>query len=113
MKNPEPMPGHVGCIIRVGKRWVIGFNDRTKTSPAFIKRMPDGEIKNTRHAEAHALQLARRAGGQIKRVVVLRWTKKNKLAMAKPCEHCQELLDAEGIPHGKIFYSTETGKIKR
>lgn len=108
----KPKPGKVLCLIKVGNRWVVGENDQSRTSPAFMKRLSDGAITMTQHAEARALQLARRAGGRIKDVIVLRWTKRGKLSMAKPCAHCTEMLWKSGVKARDVRFSNWDGNIQ-
>jgi len=104
--------GKVVCIVRAGKRYVVGINDE-KTSPKWTRRMSNGDIKSSRHAEMHALQLAERSGGKIKEVIVLRWTKRGRLTMARPCQHCKEKLEARGVSERIIWHSNWEGKIVR
>lgn len=105
-------PDRTICVVLVGKRYVVGWNDRQKTSPSWSKRMPDGEIKYTRHAEAHALQLASRYGGRIRKVYVFRIDKRGKLAMAKPCMDCQMRLWDAGVRLRDIHYTGWEGDIR-
>jgi cytidine deaminase len=108
----EPALGATICLIRVGKKWVIGTNDRNKTSPAFKKFLPDGSVLFTRHAEAHAIQLAERQGGRMKRVMVIRWKKNGEMAMAKPCYNCLSKLREKGIKDNMIYFTNETGEVQ-
>ena len=108
----EPRLGGVVCLLLAGKRWIVGWNS-PKTSPALQRSIGDGKSeKATRHAEAHALQLARRAGGKIRAVYVLRWTKQGRLTMARPCPHCSELLWKAGVPARIVHYSDWEGKMR-
>jgi len=110
-KRINPVPGKVMCLIRVGKhKWVIGFNS-DKTSPRFMKRKPDGHVTHSQCAEMRALQLAKRAGGKIREVIVMRWTKRGRLAMAKPCPACQEMLWIAGVRARDVMYSNGDGRI--
>ena len=104
--------GKVVCVIRAGNRYVVGVND-DKTSPGFVRKMSNGDIKSSRHAEVHALQLAKRAGGKIREVVVLRWTKSGRMTMARPCKHCKEQLDKYGVKDRIIKHSDWKGRIVR
>lgn len=112
MSVVSPTNGKVMCVMRVGKKYVVGVNDQ-KTSPGFKRVMSNGDTKHTRHAEVHALQLAKRSGGKIKEVVVLRWTKAGRMTMAKPCIHCKEKLEEAGVPNRIIWYSDWRGKVVR
>lgn len=104
-------PDRTVCVMLVGKKYVVGWNDRQKTSPSWRKRMPDGELKYTRHAEAHALQLAAREGRRIRKVYVFRIDKRGKLAMAKPCKDCQMRLWDAGVRLRDIHYTTWDGSM--
>lgn len=104
-------PDRTVCVMQVGNRYVVGVNDRQKTSPNWQKRMPDGELKYTRHAEAHALQLAHRAGGRIKKVMVFRINKRGQLAMARPCKDCQLRLWDAGVRLRDITYTNWEGDL--
>lgn len=104
----SPVHGRVVCVIRTGKRYFIGIND-DKTSPKWQRKMSNGDVKSSRHAEMHALQLAQRVGGKIKEIVVLRWTKRGKLTMARPCSHCKKRFDEAGINQRIIWHSDWDG----
>lgn len=100
----EPQNGSVFCAIQVGKAWVHGTNS-SKTSPALVRVFADGNVASGHHAEMRAIQLARRLGGKIRKVVVIRWNKAGLITMAKPCAHCERMLLDEGIRPSKIWFS--------
>lgn len=105
--------GNTICLINVGNRWLIGQADRNRTSPRWKKLYENRQqVKYTRHAEAHALQLANRIGGKIKKLIVLRFRKNGTIAMAKPCSHCQEMLIEHKIPFGIVYFSDDNGEIQ-
>lgn len=108
----EPALGATVCLIKTGNRWVIGSNDRHKTSPKFKKFLPDGSVLFTRHAEAHAIQLARRVGGRIKKVVVIRWKKNGEMAMSEPCYNCKRLLKEAGVKNNNIYFTNDRGEFQ-
>lgn len=108
----SPEPGRTVCLMRVGKTWVLGQNDRQKTSPAWTRKYDNGEVRHTRHAETHALQLAEREGGKVTHVVVMRFNRHGGLAMAKPCRHCHEALNESGIKDRTIYYSDWDGVLR-
>lgn len=110
----ESFPGKVVCLIKYGKEWILGVNDRTKTSPKWRKQYAGLEANlDTRHAEEHAIQILRSRGDEaarlVKRVIVLRWTKDGRLGLARPCKECAEKLSTLGISPRKVHYSTEDG----
>ena len=74
--------------------------------------MSDGSVKENRHAEAHALQLAERSGGRIKKVYVMRMTKSGKLTMAKPCKDCQARLWLAGVRARDVQYTNWEGSFE-
>jgi len=93
----RPIPGKTVCLLLVGNQWIYGENDREKTSPQLEKCTPDGAKRYTLHAEERALQLARRVGGKIRKVLVLRWTKAGELTMARPREVSWHRSGLEGV----------------
>lgn len=91
----------VGCVI-VSKNTIIslGFNDGIKTHP----KSPHPFY--SLHAEVDAVVSARTdISGSI--VYVARILKNGKLAMSKPCEHCEALLRRSGVK--AAWYSTNDG----
>lgn len=111
--DPVAARGNTVCLINVGNRWLIGQADRNRTSPHWEKFYENRkQVKYTRHAEAHALQLADRIGGKIKKLIVLRFRKDGTITMAKPCFHCQEMLKEHGIPFKIVYYSDDKGEIQ-
>lgn len=108
----EPKPGRVVCLIQVGKSWVIGENDPERTSPKLRRQYSNGDATYGTHAEDRALQLARRIGGKIKRVLVLRWDKSGVLTMARPCQYCAARFVQEGVRPRKIAWSNWAGEIE-
>lgn len=109
-KVPQERPGKTVCLIQVGKRWVIGEN-APKTSPKLRRTFPDGQSTYGTHAEDRALQLASRSGGKIRRVIVLRWTKRGTLSMARPCRHCEARLRLAGVKMRDLWYSDWNGEV--
>lgn len=112
-KNIPVLPGRVVCLILVGKSWLLGVSDKTKTSPAFVKRMPDGALIATRHAEMHALQLAKKQKAKVKKMLVLRFGARGNVTMARPCKHCQKNLRESGIRPSLIQYSDFNSTIRK
>lgn len=114
-KGASPKKGYVVCLILVGNSWVVGNNDRLDISKKYEKVTRDGQRKRySRHAEEHALSLAKKKGGKIRRVIVLRWLKKGAVhsVMAKPCPSCHSLLNEAGVKDRDIFYSDWNGEIR-
>ena len=94
----------------VGNRLIFGENS-PKTSPKLTRTFPDGKQTCGTHAEDHALQLAARSGGKIRRVVVLRWTKSGKRSMARPCPYCEARLLTAGVKMRNVSYSDWSGEV--
>ena len=107
---PKTSPGKVVCLIQVNKQWIIGENSE-KSSPKLERRFSNGDTTYGTHAEDRALQLARRIGGKIKRVLVLRWDKHGKLTMARPCAFCAARLVQENVRPRRIAWSNWEGEI--
>jgi hypothetical protein len=109
--TPEPQLGQTLCLIQVGQKWISGTNDPARTSPRLERRFSNGDTTYGTHAEDRALQLARRIGGKIRRVLVLRWDKKGKLTMARPCFHCGSRLALAGVRPKRVAWSDWNGSI--
>lgn len=107
------IPGRVVCLIQVSNRWVIGLNNQERTSPHYERILPDGTRRSTEHAEMRALQMARKIGGKIRQVIVLRFKKNWEVSMARPCSACYQMLIEAGIPDRKIYYSGWNGELER
>lgn len=107
----EPMVGKVACLIKVSNRWILATNDRERTSPKYRRSFKDGFELTSEHAEMRALQMARKIGGKIKEVVVLRWRMDGVLSMARPCRKCQEFLINHNVKSRDIYYSDWNGEI--
>lgn len=113
----KPIPGRTLCIALVGKKWLIGINDRENFSNKWRKKYKDSDtFLFTRHAEEHLLsqllKIGRNQGKYIKKLLVLRWDKHSQIGCAKPCESCERKLISSGINKNKIFFSTTKGTIQ-
>lgn len=89
----------VGCVIVKGNRIIgLGFNKPNKTHP-----MSNNRFRNI-HAELDAIlgHTAEDLEGAV--AYVARMRNNGTTGLAKPCEHCEELLQRMGI---KIVYYTE------
>ena len=91
----------MGCAISVhGKAVSVGFNF-CKTHPQHTtaeRPSIHAEVSAVIHAQCNI------SGGT---AWVYRETRNGKLAMAKPCERCQMILQEAGIK--KVFYTTTNG----
>ena len=104
----------VGAVlVRNGRTISAGFNSFKKSSPNSKTRY------NGIHAEFHCIRKCMSRGefrpgfdsGQLQGVTmfVARTTRKGKVAMAKPCTHCQELLRLLRLR--RVYYTTQEGGI--
>lgn len=59
------------------------------------------------HAEHHAIIRANRARIRGATIIVVGVTKKGRVIVAKPCEHCEALIQKYGIV--RVIYSTPAG----
>lgn len=104
----------VGAVlIRNGRVLSHGFN-------WFKKSSPDSKTRyNGIHAEYHCVRKSakrgeRRGGYDLSRLsgvtmFVARVTRTGRVAMARPCEHCQELLRLLNLR--RVYYTNEQGGI--
>lgn len=94
----------LGAVIARGNEIVgVGFNKR-KTHPLSQTRF------NNIHAELSAILNSGEENLAGCSIYVYRETKTGQLAMARPCEHCMQLLKQVNI--SKVFYTTEMGFTK-
>ena len=88
----------LGAVIYKGKKIInAGFNHTHKTHP--ISKHPYSTI----HAEVDAIIGVRRHDMNGASIYVHRLLKNNKPGLAKPCRHCESLLNDIGIK--KIYWS--------
>lgn len=90
-------------VVRANEIIGVGFNKK-KTHPLSQTRF------NNIHAELSAVINAAREDLSDCSIYVYRETKNGKMAMARPCVHCMELLRRMNL--GRIFYSTESGFVE-
>lgn len=70
--------------------------------------MARNEPTQIRNPKAHAeSRLVKKLGLHSPFVLVVRLTKNGTLALAKPCKHCQKILESYKVK--KIFYTTDNG----
>jgi len=95
----------VGAVIFKGKRIVSSAHNAVRSNSVKSKFK---QFHESLHAEASAIIKARK---NLKgySIIVVRLSKNNELALAKPCEFCQEYIEYVGITN--IFYTTNEGKI--
>ena len=95
----------VVAVLRRGKHIVrIGVNS-TKTSPRFPQRYRDGNVGYYMHAEMNVIRFAK--SGDTLEVLRFRNDDNTKVAIAKPCIHCQKYIKQVGIK--KIKYTNDNG----
>lgn len=117
-KISQKIKGEAGqtiCIIKLQKEYIVGENNRNKTSPKWMKHFKYRDETHTRHAEEHALQLFDRkkiSPNKIKKVVVIRFLKNGHFGMSKPCKYCQYKFWKYGIKPEIIYFSNQEGLIE-
>jgi len=98
----------LGAVIARRSRVIsCGHNHMTKTRPSPVRRKRREDELCGIHAEVDALKGLRREDTQRCHVYVARVLRSGKLALARPCENCQEVLRIFAIR--KVFYSSEHG----
>jgi len=99
----------VVAVLKRGKHIVkIGVNSR-KTNPRYPQIYRDGTIGYCMHAEMNVLRYAK--AGDTLEVLRFRNDDNTKIAMAKPCKHCQKYIKQVGIK--KVKYTTNKGVWER
>ena len=94
---------HVACILwRRNKPVYIGVNS-SKKDERFIRRVSDGSLIDTLHAEMDALRFAQHGD----RLEVLRFLKDGEITMARPCRFCQKYISKSGVE--KVLYTDWEG----
>jgi cytidine deaminase len=109
-KSSDVVRGKVGAVLFTDRGRILTFSSNSKYMSNEKKRF-------TIHAEEYVLAkairqkiFARFADENIN-LLVVRWRKKdNKLSIAKPCKHCQEIIRETQI---STFYSNKNGKIEQ
>ncbi len=101
----------VVAVLRRGKHTVrIGVNS-TKTSPRFPQHYHDGQVGYHMHAEMNVLRFAK--PGDTLEVLRFRNDDNTRLAIAKPCMHCQKYIKQAGIKKVKYTNDNENWEIMR
>lgn len=97
------------CIVR-NNSIALGWNQMNTFHPRALVLWKGVKIQLGLHAELHAMIRARfpLAGS---RIYVARILANGKVAMAKPCEFCLEMLSSEGI--ADINYTDKKGKWRK
>jgi deoxycytidylate deaminase len=87
------------CFDKRGRVISIGFNSYTRTHPkqAKLAKIAGLEEKQTLHAEIAAIIKAR--GKPIHSIMVERYHRDGKPALAAPCPVCQLAIKMAGIKH--------------
>lgn len=98
-------PFHLAAILWRGKSIVRIGTNQDKTHPAFHRKYKNGDAHNL-HAEMDVLRFAKPGDT----IVVMRWSARGELTMAKPCPHCQKFIRAAGI--AEVTYSDWDGEMK-
>lgn len=105
-KYPHDSKYHF-CSLLIKKNKVIsvGFNSLSKTHPRAKK------IGNTIHSELHCLLGVREEHlrGATLIVVKMGFQNRSKRTMAKPCTHCQKIIECS--PIRDVYYSISDEKI--
>lgn len=98
-------PFHLAAILWRGKSMVRIGTNQDKTHPAFHRKYKNGSAHNL-HAEMDVLRFAKPGDT----IVVMRWSAKGELTMAKPCPHCQGFIKEAGI--SEVTYSDWDGEMQ-
>lgn len=88
-------------IVQQGNVISVGYNRNFKTHPI------SKAFHRTIHAEMDAIIGVDRASLEGATIFVYREDRHGIIKMAKPCEHCQLILNEFGIK--KVFYTTQDG----
>jgi len=93
---------HLAAILRRGKQVVRVGTNTQKTHPKFKRTYSDGSTASHMHAEMSVLRFAK-PGDTLE---VMRFAKQ-KLSMARPCQHCMEFIRQAGIK--KVRFTNVSG----
>jgi deoxycytidylate deaminase len=99
-------PHRVGAIVFRGKRILgVGHNSNSLCSlhPKYVRY---NESVHAEQAAISSLDWSKLRGASI---LVIRLTRRGKLAMSKPCAMCQALI--EHVKIKKVYYSNSYGEI--
>ena len=99
------LPFHLAAILWRGKRPIKICVNTTKTHPDAYRIYDNGDEAAHMHAEMSAIRFAKE--GDILEVV--RFKKDGSFAMAKPCKHCQNLINNRKI-FKKIRFTNDDGE---
>ena len=98
---------HVVAILKRGKSIVkIGTNSN-KTNPRFARKYKTGVPEYQLHAEMNVVRFAKPGDT----VIVIRFSAKGKLTMARPCRFCQNFLTEAGVT--EVYYSDWEGNYQK
>jgi deoxycytidylate deaminase len=103
MNNGEPF--HLAAMLWRGKSLVRIGTNQEKTHPYFHRKYKNGSAHNL-HAEMDVLRFAKPGDT----IVVMRWSAKGELTMAKPCPYCHKFIKEAGIT--EVTYSDWDGEMK-
>ena len=94
---------HVACILyRKRKPIYIGVNSN-KEDLRFIRRVPDGSLISTLHAEMDALRFAQEGD----HLEIIRFLKDGSMTMARPCRYCQRHISKSKV--SRVSYTNWEG----
>jgi deoxycytidylate deaminase len=98
-------PFHLAALLWRGKSLIRIGTNQEKTHPHFQRKYKNGSAHNL-HAEMDVLRFAKPGDT----IVVMRWSARGELTMAKPCKHCQEYIRKAGI--SEVTYSDWNGEMQ-
>lgn len=102
----------VDCFAFVGSS-VYKARSSSKTSPRYLRRYEDGNIKATAHAEMAVLtKIPSGVNPSRIRILTIRRVG-NRLSNSKPCYFCQVMLKSAGIKPNHVEYYDWDGKRRR
>lgn len=99
----------VVAIAQLGKTFYFGVNSK-KTHPAYQRLEHDGTLTSSHHAEFDAMKRVPVRKRRLVKLYVMRFDRAGNPVLARPCEHCQKILQQMGVKAKNIHYTTEEGK---
>jgi len=99
------LPFHLAAILWRGRRPIKICVNTDKTHPSAYRIYENGDEASHMHAEMNAIRFAK-PGDMLE---VMRFKKDGSIAMAKPCEHCQKLINNKEI-FKKIRFTNHIGE---
>jgi deoxycytidylate deaminase len=100
----------VGAVLVSGRYIIKLGRNSDRTHPRMQRFNPDRSYTTTMHAEVDACMGVPDEVLEGAEIYVVRLTRTDKWALARPCEICQKFLTDAGIR--KVYYSNEVGEME-